>query len=1035
MLNNTCTFSHRYAAIQIILILVSTCPGESQTVEDRITAILGQMTTEEKIKQLHREGGFNTADNTRLGIPGLMMADGPHGVRDGNATSFPVTIGMASTWDVELAERVGIALGEEFRGKGKHQALGPSMDLDRDPRNGRSAETGGEDPFLAGSITSAMIRGIQSTGYISTAKHYNCNHRESGRETNNIVISQRLLMDQAGLQFRMAVQEGNVLSVMNAYNLVNGQKSAESANLLTTILRTAWGFAFYVVSDWGAVWNTRNAITAGTDICMGSAHYQNDLPSLVQRGIIPMSVIDEAVRRVLRTKMLAGLMDNTPFGDPGAVNSPQHQQLCLEAGRKSLVLLKNHANVLPLNASSINTIAVIGPSAAVLQIDGSGSAYVTPFYTVTPLQAVQKLLGVDRIRYARGCDINSTDTSGFTAAVLAATGADAVLFFGGLDPSQEGEGFDRTGGTIELPGRQKMLIQRIADVNPNIIATIFSGGICGVQEILDNIRGLLYAFYPGQEGGTAVADVIFGNYNPGGKLPVTMPRSTSQLPPWNDNLNDDYGGGYRWFDAQLMMPQFAFGFGLSYTSFAYSNFSIDPSPSQLGQPITVGVDVTNTGSRGGDEVVQLYITKSSGSIPMRELKAFKRITLTANETRRVNFIITPEQLYSFNETTSRYEVATNSYPVRVGGSSDNLPVGGTLQILNAATKPDLRITKIWMVPRFPVTGDSVIFLASVKNEGTGPSPAGTPVNVAFSVNGTPVCFSDEFTQPIVAGGMALICANRGVSGSNRWSAAATGSFTVTCTLDPANTIDETREENNTATTEGHVYPPPPANLAIRKPVVVSSVQGPGLEGENAVDGSMGTRWASGFTDPQTITVDLAAQYRLEELVIYWESAFARSYVVMLSADGIQWSIAFSENMSDGGIDLVPLSADARFVRIVGLQRATPWGYSIYEILVHGSGPTGVTGSQGVPLTTRLYPNYPNPFNPTTTLRYDIAEATHVSMEIYNMLGQKIEQLRDGTMAPGRYDVTWNAEKITSGVYFCRLRAGSHIEVRKMLLTR
>lgn len=1012
--------------------------GWAQTVEDRITAILNQMTTAEKIKQLHKEGAFNTADNIRLGIPGFIMADGPHGVRDGNATSFPVTIGMASTWDVELAERVGIALGKEFRGKGKHQALGPSMDLCRDPRNGRSAETGGEDPFLAGRITSSLIRGIQSTGCVATAKHFNANHRENGRETNNIIISQRLLMDQAGLQFRMAVQEGNVLSIMNAYNLINGTKCAHNANLLTNILRTHWGFPFYVVSDWGAVWDAGSAINAGTDICMGSDHYQNSLPALVQSGAVPMPVLNEAVRRVLRTKMLAGMPDYYPFGDPSDVNSAAHQQLCLEAGRKSLVLLKNEGNLLPLNAAGIDTVAVIGPSAAVLQIDGSGSAYVTPFYTVTPLQGIVRELGASRVRYAKGCDINSNDTSGFAAAVAAARGADAVLFFGGLDPSQEGEGFDRVGGTMELPGMQKLLIQHVAQVNPNIVATVFSGGICGVDAVLGSIRGLIYAFYPGQEGGAAVADVLFGNYNPGGKLPVTMPRSTSQLPPWNDNLNDDYGGGYRWFDAQLMTPRYAFGFGLSYTTFAYSNFSISPNPAPLGQPVTVHVDVTNTGSRAGDEVVQLYITKTVGSLPMKELKAFKRVTLLPGQTQTVAFTLTPEEFYSFSETTSRYEAAAGTYPVRVGGASDNLPLGSTLQLHDVPAKPDLRVTKIWSVPRYPVPGDSVVFLASIKNEGTGPSPAGVAVNVTFSVNGNTLSYSDEFTQSIPAGGMALICGNRGVAGANRWMASAVGPFSVHGAVDPQNIIDETREDNNSMSSEGRVHPAPPVNLALRKPVTVSSVQLPGFEGPNAVDGNMGTRWSSAYSDPQVLTIDLTASYELHETVIFWETAYARSYVVMLSQDGTQWTIAYSQNAGDGGMDIVPLSGTARYVRIVGLQRGSSWGYSIYEVLVHGPGVSDAGHEPVVPPAFRLEQNRPNPFNPSTSIRYSIPASwphSPVTLRVFDLLGRVVATLVDDVQTPGTYDVTWGAEGVASGVYLCRLQSGRHAQTRKLILLR
>lgn len=1008
----------------------------SQTVEDRITSILNRMTTAEKIKQLHHEGGFNTADNTRLNIPGFIMADGPHGVRDGSATSFPVTIGMASTWDVELVQRVGVALGKEFRGKGKYQALGPSMDLDRDPRNGRSPETGGEDPFLCGQITSSLIKGIQSAGCIATAKHYNANHRENGRETNNITISQRLLMDQAGLQFRTAVQEGGAFSVMNAYNLVNGVKCAHNPNLLTNILRTSWGFPFYVVSDWGAVWNAENAIEAGTDICMGSDQYQNDLPLLVASGAVPMSVLDEAVRRVLRTKALAGMLDYLPPGNPADINSVEHQQLCLEAGRKSIVLLKNEGNILPLNPVTTVTVAVIGPNAPVAPIDGSGSSYVTPVYSVTPLQGVTRILGGSRVRYAKGCDINSTDTIGFAAAVTAVTGADVVLFFGGLDPSQEGEGFDRVGGSIDLPGKQQDLINRIAAINPRIVASIFSGGICGLSRSINNIRGLLYGFYPGQEVGNAIAEVIFGVYNPGGKLPVTMPVSTTQLPAWNDNLNDDYGGGYRWFDAQSLTPQFAFGFGLSYTTFAYNSFVISPPSAPVGQPVNVSVNVTNTGSRIGDEVVQLYLTKEYFPVMMKELKAFQRVTLNPGETQTVHFTITPEQLYTYSETNARYEAKVGSYPIKVGGSSDNLPLSGSLDFTNAIAKPDLRILKIWTVPPFPVRGDTVVFLASVKNEGTGSSPVGISVNVSFKVNGALLNYSDEFSQSIPAGGIALICSNRGVAGSNRWVADSLGVFNIECTVDPSNVIDETREDNNSLTSEGRVLLSPPLNLALRKTVNVSSIEGPGYVGPNAVDGNMGTRWSSAFSDPQSITVDLGGVYHVSEILLYWETAYARGYVLMTSIDGSSYNLVYTEPAGDGGIDVIPLSLDARYLRLIGYQRATTYGYSLYEFQVHGGTSTAVSlATENRPKQSALLGNYPNPFNPSTTIRFDLSHSTHVMLEIFSLLGQQVATLVNEELPPGNYTKLWNASGTTSGVYFYRLRTGDYVATKKLTLLR
>lgn len=619
----------------------------AQTIEDRIDTLISTMTMEEKILQLHQEGSMNTANNIRLGIPGFLMDDGPHGVRDGMATSFPVGIGMASTWDIELARRIGEAMGKEFRGKGRNQALGPCLDIDRDPRNGRSPETGGEDPYLCALITTAVVQGIQSTPCIATVKHYNANHREDGRTSNNIIASQRVLHEDAGLAFRTAVQQGSAFCVMNAYNQINSQKCAENYNLLTTILKTHWGFPFYVVSDWASIWNTENAIKAGCDICMGSDDYKNNLPSLVASGAVPQSVIDEAVRRVLRTKILAGILDYQPPGVPSDVNCIAHQQLCLESGRKSLVLLKNQDSILPLNKSTIKSIALIGPSAATLQIDGSGSAYVTPFYTVSPKQGIESKIGASKVLYTKGCDINSSDTSGFAQARSLADSADVVVYCGGLDPSQEGEGFDRVGGLIQIPGVQQNLIDALAMMNKNIIVVVFSGGICGLNA--DNVKGMIQAFYPGQEGGNALADVLFGDYNPGGKLPVSIPFNISQMPPWlqNDNFDTGYGRGYCWYDKTGFVPQFVFGFGLSYTTFSYSNLVIAPQIVAPGQPVSVRVDVSNTGQSAGEEIVQLYLsdTTSSVSMPVKQLKGFKRVAINPGQTSTVSFTLTADELY------------------------------------------------------------------------------------------------------------------------------------------------------------------------------------------------------------------------------------------------------------------------------------------------------------------------------------------------------------------------------------------------------
>lgn len=1020
--------------------------ANAQSLEERIDQILSKMTTEEKILQLHQEGSFNTQDNTRLNIPGFIMADGPHGVRDGSATAFPVGIAVTATWDKEIAERLGAAMGKEFRGKGKHQALGPAMDLDRDPRNGRSAESGGEDPFLDAQITTSVVKGIQSTPCIATIKHYNTNHRENGRFTNNIIVSQKMLMDFYGLYFRTAVQQGGAFSVMNAYTLVNSQKSAESKNLLTTILREKWGFPYYVVSDWNSIWNSENAIKAGCDICMGSDNYKNDLPGLVKSGAVPISVLDEAVRRVLRTKIVSGMLDYYPSGDPSDVNSKEHQALCLEAARKVMILLKNQSNILPLNKTSVRSIALIGPSAAVAQIDGSGSAYVTPFYSISPKAGLENKIGSSKIFYAKGCDINSTDTSGFAYARQIAASADVVIYCGGLDAAQEGEGFDRVGSTTDLPGRQQDLINSLAKVNKNIVAAIYSGGVCGLNRSIDNIRGLIYAFYPGQEGGNALADVIFGDYNPGGKLPVTMPKSDSQLPAWNDNFTDDYGGGYFWYDQLNYTPQFPFGYGLSYTTFSYSNISLSSSSVQLGQPVNVSVEVTNTGLKQGEEVVQLYLTAPAVSLdsPLKQLRGFKRISLEPGQKQTVTFTLTNDEFYYYKDKDSSFAVAPGTYTVKVGGSSDNLPMTADFQIIDGAKKPDLLITGIRMVPRYPVKGEKVQFLATVKNQGTGATVSGSPVKVSFLVNGKLVNTSVNYSKSIPAGGMALIAADGGgQSETYQWNADSIGTYKIEAKADYTNSVDECVEDNNNLIAEFSVYPKPAANLALKKTVTATSMESTSLSALNAVDGNQSTRWSSEFKDPQYITVDLGSSFKVTQVVLRWENAYGKEYEIQSSLDGVNWTVLKHEYNSDGGIDKIDCSSQARYVRMYGIKRATEWGYSLYEFEVYSADILSdvKTDKDIKPLNKfALNGNYPNPFNPSTSISYEVGELSDVKLEIYNLIGQQVATLVNLQQPAGKYQVQWDGKDnkstyVPSGVYLCRMQAGKFSQTKKLLLIK
>ncbi len=1026
--------------VKSFIILICCCTfAESQTVEDRITSILRQMTLAEKILQLHQEGGFNTATNSRLGIPGFVMSDGPHGVRDGMATSFPVGIGMAATWDVDLAQRVGFAMGQEFWAKGKHQALGPCLDIDRDPRNGRSPESGGEDPYLCGQITAAVVRGIQTTPCIATIKHYNANHREDGRMGNNITASQRVLHDDAGLAFRTAVQQGGAFSVMNAYTLINSQKCAENFNLLTMILKTQWGFPYYVVSDWGSIWDAGKAVKAGCDICMGSTIYQDNLPGLVANGTVPESAIDDAVRRVLRTKILAGMLDYQPQGDPGDVNSVAHQQLCLEAGRKSLVLLKNSNGILPLNGAGLGKIALIGPNAAVAQTDGTGSSWVTPFYTVSPKQAIESRIGISKVLYSKGCDINSSDTSGFALARSIAAQADVVVFCGGLDGTQEGEGSDRLGGSIQLPGKQQDLINAIGSANNNVIVVLFSGGICGINRCSENIKGLIQAFYPGQEGGRAVADVMFGDYNPGGRLPVTFPKTDDQLPPWlrDDNLDTGYGRGYRWFDKTGNEPQFRFGFGLSYTTFSYSNITVTPKSVDPGQIVRVSVDVTNTGSRAGEEVVQLYLSDTTAPVPMplKQLRSFRRVSIDPGQTVTVVFSLTADDMYYYDEPSGSYQVHAGQYTVRVGGSSDNLPLTGGFQVLDGTRKPDLLVLNVKMVPPFPKPGQSVVFLASVKNQGSKATDQGSPVKVSFSVNGQQVSWSDNYSVSIPAGGMALLCANKGLNNTNLWMPAA-DSFNVSATVDPDNAIDECVESNNVAIGRFGPAPLPPVNLALKKSVTVSSVEKAGTEGTNAVDGDMSTRWSSQFSDPQTMTVDLGDVYHIDDVILCWESACASEYKILLAADSLLYTTVFHETSGIGGNVKIPINANGRFVRMLGIRRLTQWGYSLYEFQVHGSIANDVSEPKDMPRKFHLNENYPNPFNPSTRIEFTLAERGLTHLKVFNLLGQEVARLFDDFAEAGkRYNVVFDGTSFSSGTYVVRLESGLQQMSRKMLLVR
>lgn len=780
----------------------------------RIEGILSQMSDQEKIDQLF----YKTDGNARLGIPQFTGSDGPHGI--GNKakgwSSFPVNLAMSATWDPELIQRVGKAIALEQQSRGRHRIAGPVLDLLHDPRNGRAPETIGEDPFLGGRIVEGFLHGMNETAVFATIKHYNLNTYEAGRRDNDYQVDPRSLVEFWGAHWRRAVQDGGAASVMCAYNLVNGDKCAENQFLIRTVLRDLWGFQGYTMSDWDGFWSTEKAMAAELDFCEGAELYTKDLPGMVREGKITAQQLNTAAGNILRTKLLSGMIDGQPkILEAQIRDSPEHRALVYESGLKSMVLLKNQDAILPLD-SGVKSVAIIGPNADTLPLDGHSSSAVIPSYIVTPREGLEALLGTERVSYAKGCDINSEDRSQFDEATRIARAADVVVFVGGLDATVEGEEHfikgDRLTGSTDLPGVQNELINTLAAANPKLVLVVITGGQCAVNKVIENVKGLLYVTYPGQEGGRAIADILMGNENPSGKLPVSIPKNDEQLPARDNDFRNvvTTGVGYRWYDQQKIQPEFAFGSGLSYTTFEYKNLRVSPDKPRAGQEVTVQVDVTNTGKRAGEEVAQLYLSTGditpAAAMPVKQLRAFSKVMIDPGQTRQVTFTLGADEFYIFDPSSGSYQVPTGSYTAHVGGASDQLPLAAEFTLEAAPALPDLLVTQIRTLPAFPIEGQQVHFVASLFNRGTAPTSPDQPPVVSFRVNGRPISTSPELRQAIPAGGMQLVCGSVG----EPWTAAP-GTYTVRAEADQAGLIDETLESNNSATAVRSVRPKPPSS--------------------------------------------------------------------------------------------------------------------------------------------------------------------------------------------------------------------------------
>lgn len=665
------------------------CPGEpppagddlDPAIEARVDAWLAQMSIEEKIAQMHGTGPdagelWTTAANERLGIPGFAMTDGPRGVTAGNATCFPVGIARGATFDVFLEYELGVAIGLETAAKGGNVILAPTVNVLRHPAWGRAQETYGEDPHHLGEMGAAFVDGAQQH-VIATAKHFAVNSIEDTRFDVDVTVDERTLREVYLPQFRTLLDQGRVGAFMSAYNSVNGAYASENRLLLHEVLKTEWGFSGPVMSDWFfGVHSGAPAVIAGLDVEMPVASHFNDLAGALARCELSEARLDDAVRRILRTKLRFGL-DAPPPVDPSAVESPAHAALALRAARASMVLLRNQGGALPLDGDG--DLAVVGALAAVANLGDEGSSDVEPSRAVTPLDGLRTRFTAERVVAV------PTDTP--DAAALAAIGAaDAAIVVVGLTSADEGENLTGSGGdreTLALSPSHLALIDAVAAANPRTIVVLEGGSAILTEPWAASVEAIVMAWYPGQEGGTALAELLAGDHDFSGRLPISFPAAEADLPPFDHtSLAVEYGPlhGYFWLDRLERTPSYPFGFGLSYGAIAYDSIFVPETPFPPTSTIDISVTLHSL-TRRGAEVVQLYVEPPAGhALPDRSLRAFARVPLAPGEGTVVPFLIPASSLAVFDPATRTWSVPPGTYTVRAGSHSRDLPLRATFTI-------------------------------------------------------------------------------------------------------------------------------------------------------------------------------------------------------------------------------------------------------------------------------------------------------------------------------------------------------------------
>ncbi len=804
----------------------------SAQVEKRVDALLGKMTLEEKITLLGGMNDFYIRPLPRFGLPQLRMSDGPMGVHDyGETTAYAAGIALAASWDTDLANRVGIAMGHDARARGLHFILAPGMNIYRVPMNGRNYEYFGEDPYLASRMAVPLIEGIQSQGVIATAKHFVANNMEYGRMDHSSDVDERTLREIYLPAFEASVKEARVGALMDAYNLVNGSYMTQNGYLNNVIAKKEWGLDGIIMSDWGATHDGIAAANNGLDLEMPSGSYMNarTLLPAIQRGDVSTATIDDKVRRILRKAIEFGFYDREQTDSSIPLYSQEGREIALEEARSGMVLLKNENNLLPLDKEKIGTIAVIGPDAYPAVIGGGGSSQTKPFSAVSYLEGISNYAGkrarvlylpadisldkivsqseffiapggpaglkgeyfnndslngepalkrtdqqidfhwgdgsyadsgpVDhfsvrwtgyflprteddykfytsaddgvrlylddaliiddwrqhgetldtysthleggkahkiRLEYfentgtatARFGIASATQPIGETTRVQAAK-ADAVVLCVGFDPTSESEGGDRT---FRLPGGQDALIEQISSLNKNVIVVLTAGGNVDMTRWIDKVPVLLDAWYPGQEGGTALAQILFGEYNPSGKLPASFERrwednaTFHSYYPAKDDKHISYSEGvflgYRHFDQTGLKPLFPFGFGRSYTRFEYGNLKVEPLGKSDEKLVQVSFEIKNVGSREGAEVAQLYVGDLHPSVPRppKELKGFTKLNLRPGETKQVTLTLDRRAFSFFDVKKHDWHAEPGDFAILVGSSSAEIRLEGSFRL-------------------------------------------------------------------------------------------------------------------------------------------------------------------------------------------------------------------------------------------------------------------------------------------------------------------------------------------------------------------